>query len=603
MKVHVLLFFLYAITFQLFGDDILLINGASQTPISKPYLRYKASNLIKEKWQIINNDKTILKPLEYFDGEVSFKTNSTTPLVFEWADNKIEQISAFVINSNGDTVARVNYNDNKGFQNQLFVKNKVLILYDPQPYDTYKLSYRLFSHNPIYVICWARNIDALCNRFIKEYSWYGIFSGMILIVCTLNLLLYVVVRNNTFIWYGLYTLALGLFHWSYIGIGFQWIWPSLALWNRYGYVFSSFLMLSFQFIYFRFYIKNIFSINKWHIQGVIIIRFVILIVSILNTAVIEWYFLIDFLSFTYLLFLLHKIKIYQTLHGKLFVASVGLLLSSYLVFILAYYHLINSSFWAYNSVAMGGTLELLLGLIALALRFKFLSDEKDALQQSEIISLKSISLLKEQLLQESQDKERIQKDINRDLEIKIRERTIEIAQKNDKLEELNKKLLEMSSQLDKQNHNLNKILASDRLKLMWGKNIKFDEFQQTFKSDKQIFRFISELKWGETYQCKKCKHTEWQEGATFLSRKCTQCKYDESITSHTLFHGVKFPIVKALYISLYTVNHRDSQPIKQLAIEIDLRDATVWAFRKKTLDKLNAQNTNNGDVLKNLLID
>lgn len=600
---YLLLIILYATTFQVYSQDTLLINAVNQTSISKPYLRYKATNLVNEKWQIINNDNTILKPLKHFDGEALFKTNSTTPLVFEWPDNKIEQMTAFITNTNGDTLASVNYNDNKGFQNQLFIKNKVLILYNPQPYKTYKLSYRLFSHNPIYVICWARNIDALFNRFIKEYSWYGIFSGMILIVFALNLLLYVLLRNNTFVWYGLYTLTLGLFHWSYIGVGFQWIWPSLTLWNRYGYVFSSFLMLSFQFIYFRSYINNLFTINKWYIQGIIFIRFLILTATILNTAVIEWYFLIDFLTFTYLLFLLYKIKIYQTLHGKLFVASVSLLLSSYLVFILAYYHLINSSFWAYNSIAMGGTLELLLGLIALALRFKFLSDEKNALQQSEIKSLISISDLKEQVLQETQEKERIQKEINKDLEIKIKERTVEIAQKNEKLEELNKKLLDMSSQLDKQNYTLNKTLATDRLKLMWGKNINYDEFQHTFSSEKQIFRFIAELKWGETYQCKKCNHTQWQEGATFLSRKCTQCKYDESITAHTLFHGVKFPIVKALYISLYTVNHRDSLPIKQLALEIDLRDATVWAFRKKTLDKLNQLNTNKGDVLKNLLID
>jgi len=591
----------YAIAFQVLAIDTLSINGREQTSISKPFLRNKATNLINEKWQIINNYNTILKPLEYFDGEATFKTISTTPLVFEWPDNKIEKLKASITNSKGDTVASVDYNDTEGFQNLLFIKNKVMILYDPKTLETYTLHYQLFSHNPSYVICWARNIDSLFNRFIKEYSWYGIFSGMILIVFLLNLLLFIVLRNNTFAWYGLYTLTLGLFHWSYIGIGFQWIWPHFTFWNRYGYIFSSFLMLSFQFIYFRSYIQNLFSINSWYIYAIIIIRFVILNASILNTYVIEWFFLFDFFTFSYLLFLVLKIKLYDTLHGKMFVASISLLLSSYLIFILAYYHIINSSFWAYNSIAFGGTLELLIGLLALALRFKYLSDEKNKLQQSEISSLKSISELKEKVLEEIQEKERIQREVNQALEIKIKERTVEIAQKNEKLEELNAKLYEMSSQLDKQNWSLSKELQGDRLKLMWGKDISFEEFKRTFPSDKHIFRFISELKWQHGFQCKKCSGTEAVEGVQFMSKKCSQCKYEESVTANTLFHGVKFPLIQALYISLHTVIHRDSLPVKQLAEEIDLREATVWAFRKKTLERISNKNIAKGDVLRSLV--
>lgn len=593
--------FFYALAFQVLAIDTLRINGAQQTSISRPYLRYKAANLINEKWQIINNDNTILKPSQYFDGEATFKTNSTTPLVLEWPDNKIEKLKALVLDSRGDTVARVDYNDNYGFQNLLFIKNKVMILYEPKTGETYTLHYQLFSHNPSYVICWARNMDSLFDRFIKEYSWYGIFSGMILIVFLLNLLLFTVLRNNTFAWYGLYTLSLGLFHWSYIGIGFQWIWPQFTLWNRYGYIFSSFLMLSFQFIYFRFYIQNLFSINKWYIYAIIIIRFIILMASIFNSSVIEWYFLIDFFTFSYLLFLVLKIKLYHTQHGKMFVASISLLLVSYLVFILAYYHIISSGFLTYNAIAFGGTLELLIGLLALALRFKYLSDEKNKLQQSEITSLKSISELKEKVLEETQEKERIQREVNQALEIKIKERTIEIAQKNEKLEELNAKLYEMSSQLDKQNWYLNKELQSDRLKLMWGKNISFEEFKRTFSSDKHIFRFISDLKWQDGFQCKKCNGTGAVEGVQFMSKKCNQCKYEESVTANTLFHGVKFPLIQALYISLHTVIHRDTLPVKQLAEEIDLREATVWAFRKKTIEQISNKSFTKGDVLGSLV--
>ena len=594
-------FFLYALTLSAHGKDTLCIHGENHTEIFKPYLHFKTSDDDSRKWRIISQEQTILKPLTVFEAEAYFKSISNKSLVFEWPDNKIENLEAYIINSKNDTCAQITYHDTQGYKNELFVKNLVLVLHHPNINETYKITYKISGHNPIYVICWARNIDTFLNRFIKEYSWYGIFSGMVLIIFSLNVLFFLIVRDKTFLWYALYTISLGIFHWSYIGIGFQWIWPSLTVWNRYAYMYSSFIMLSMQFIYFQSYIKNLISINKWFIYSIIIIRFFILMLSILNTNYIEWYFLLDFFTFSYLLFLLLKIRLYKTLHGKMFITSISLLLSSYLIFILAYYHLITSSFFAYNSLAMGGSLELLIGLLALALRFKYLGDEKNKLHVSEISSLTKISVLKDQLINEIADKERIQQEINKALEIKIAERTVELAKKNEDLEVLNKKLHEISSALDKQNWSLNQELSSDRIKLMWGKKINFEEFLQTFPAEKNVMRFIAELKWQDGYACKKCGSVEWSEGTQYYARKCNQCKYEESVTANTLFHGVKFPITKALYISLTTVINRDSISVKQLAEEIDLREATVWAFRKKTLDKIEEASDNKGEILKCLV--
>jgi two-component system, sensor histidine kinase LadS len=596
-----LCFFLYALTFSIHAKDTLCINGENHSEIFEPYLQFKTSDDESGKWRIISQDQTILKPLTIFEAEAYFKSLSSKSLVFEWPDNKIENLEAYIINSKNDTCAQISYHDTQGYTNALFVKNLVLILHHPDKNETYKMTYKISGHNPIYVICWARNIDAFLNRFIKEYSWYGIFSGMVLIIFSLNVLFFLILRDKTFLWYALYTISLGIFHWSYIGIGFQWIWPSLTVWNRYAYMYSSFIMLSMQFIYFRSYIKNLISINKWYIYSIIIIRFLILMVSIINTNYIEWYFMLDFFTFSYLLFLLLKIKLYETLHGKMFIVSISLLLTSYLIFILAYYHLITSSFLAYNSLAMGGSLELLIGLLALALRFKYLGDEKNKLQESEISSLTKITVLKDQLIKEIADKERIQQEINKALEIKIAERTVELAKKNEDLEVLNKKLHEFSSALDKQNWSLNQTLSSDRIKLMWGKKINYDEFLQTFPGEKNVLRFIAELKWQDGFVCKKCGSGEYSEGTHYYARKCNQCKYEESVTANTLFHGVKFSIIKALYISLTTVINRDSISVKQLAEEIDLREATVWAFRKKTLDKIKEAGDNKGEILKCLV--
>ncbi|MFN3405315.1 MAG: 7TM diverse intracellular signaling domain-containing protein [Cytophagaceae bacterium] len=589
---------LYALVLSCYGMDTLSVYRAREMEIFAPFLKYRITRAKDAVWEKISRDKVMVNPGDIFHAEALFRPETDAALVFEWADNKIEFLKAGIVNTKGDTCAHLFFDDTEGYNNQLFVKNHVMVFQRPVAGETYRLLYKLKAHNPVYAMCWISDMDIFIKRFIREYTWYGIFSGMIMIIFSLNALFYIILRDKTFLWYALYTIALGIFHWSYTGVGFQWLWPDLPIWNRYAYMYASFFMLSMQFIYFRYYIKNLNFLNEWYIISIIVARLAILMISIFSPDFREWFFLSDFFTFSYLLFLQIKIKLYETLHGKMFITSVSLLLSSYLIFILAFYHIIPNSVWAYNSLAVGGSLELLVGLLALALRYKYLGDEKDKLKQSEISSLTKISSLKDQLIYETKEKARIQKEINKELEIKIAERTIELAKKNEDLEALNKKLNEISKTLDKQNWSLNKELRSDRITLMWGKNISFSEFTRSFPAEDHVLRFIADLKWEDGYSCKKCGSSDWTAGIQFQARKCNSCKYEESVTANTLFHGVKFPLIKALYISLATVINRENISVRQIASEIELREATVWTFRKKTLDKIASATNNQGEILK-----
>jgi len=596
----VVCFFLYALAFTAESSSVLIVDGEPVTFIQTPYLSYRITHSKDTAWKPFEEKDQIMPSLLNFEGRFRFTCKQSNSIVFEWADNKIEYLDAIILNSLGDTCAHLTYNDENGYQSALFLKNQSLVLYHPKVNETYYVQYKLRSHNNAYVVPWVWDLQHFIVRFIKEYTWYGLLAGIIITVFCLNILFYVSQKESTFLWYALYTISLGVFHWSYIGVGFQWIWPQFTEWNRYSYMISSFLMLSFQYVYLYQYTKKLNPIPIRFIIGVIVFRFIILSFSLWHPYWSKWHLLLDFLMIVFQIWIMQKVFLYKTLHGRLYMASISLLGMFYLIFIASYYQFIPTTYFTYNAVAVGGIIELIIGMLALALRFKYLNDEKATLQTNEIESLKAIGQLKEMVLEETKEKERIQKEVNKELEIKIKERTIELAQQNEKLEELNTKLLDMSSQLDKQNWALNKELTGDRMKLMWGKEISFEEFKHTFPSDKHIFRFISDLKWHDEYICKKCGNKEWKEGSQYLSRKCTECKYEESVTANTLFHGVKFPLVKSLYISLYTVIHRDSLPIKQLAEEIDLREATVWAFRKKTLDWMNTKN-HKGDVLKSFV--
>jgi hypothetical protein len=587
--------------FAIEKQEMNLVTEANLGPVLPPFLQYRFLGSNGGAWQNAPMESSSLPPLTSFEGRFFLLSKTGNSVVLEWPDNKIEFLQATVQNRRGDTVAVLHYHDVDGFSSPFFIKNQVLSFPHPKPNEVYSVQYHMLSHNSSYPICSVQATPSFFSRFIKEYTWYGLLAGIVLTVFSLNLLLYASHRESTFFWYALYTVSLGVFQWSYTGVGYQWLWPHWTQWNRYSYMISSFLMICFQFVYLYYYTKRLNPIRPRHLLAVILFRFVILGYSLWFPAFSKWHLLLDFLTLVFQVWMMNKVLLQKTLHGRLYMLSISTLAFSYLIFMAAYYQFIETNYFTYNAFALGGIVDLIIGMLALALRFKYLSDEKEKLQDNEIASLKAIADLKEQVVQEAKEKARIQKEVNVELEAKIRLRTMELAQKNEKLEELNDKLLDMSSQLDKQNWVLNKELVGDRLKLMWGKDIRFEEFQQTFPSEKHIFRFISSLKWQESFQCKKCGGSEWKEGAQYLSRKCSVCLYEESVTANTLFHGVKFPLVKALYISLHTVIHRDEVPVHQLSQEIDLREATVWAFRKKTLEKLATKNTGVGDVLRSLV--
>jgi hypothetical protein len=61
-------------------------------------------------------------------------------------------------------------------------------------------------------------------------------------------------------------------------------------------------------------------------------------------------------------------------------------------------------------------------------------------------------------------------------------------------------------------------------------------------------KFISACKWENGYRCVKCGNMQSFDGRAPFSKKCTICKYEESATANTPFHGLKISIIQALEI-------------------------------------------------------
>lgn len=107
------------------------------------------------------------------------------------------------------------------------------------------------------------------------------------------------------------------------------------------------------------------------------------------------------------------------------------------------------------------------------------------------------------------------------------------------------------------------------------------EFNEQFKTEDDCRTYLMELKWGKGFQCSRCGSKMEGRSKMWYYKRCKDCNYDESITTGTLFHKVKFPLLKAFHIIFRLSITKKGCSSIQLAKEFGVNQKTAWLFRQK----------------------
>jgi len=78
------------------------------------------------------------------------------------------------------------------------------------------------------------------------------------------------------------------------------------------------------------------------------------------------------------------------------------------------------------------------------------------------------------------------------------------------------------------------------------KGQSFIGFTQRFKTEEYCKKYLSELKWDKGFVCRKCGHKGSQIPKDFF-RTCNKCSDTESPSADTLFHKIKFGLLRSFY--------------------------------------------------------
>ncbi|MBP6185237.1 MAG: IS1595 family transposase [Saprospiraceae bacterium] len=118
------------------------------------------------------------------------------------------------------------------------------------------------------------------------------------------------------------------------------------------------------------------------------------------------------------------------------------------------------------------------------------------------------------------------------------------------------------------------------------KSLSIFTFQEQFPDEESCYAYLANLKWANGFSCKKCGHQRSCRGVGKYDRQCTKCNYLETPTSGTLFHKMKFSILKAFWIVYFTATNKKGISSTELSRKLQLRQKTCWLFRMKVLQAM-----------------
>jgi two-component system, sensor histidine kinase LadS len=439
---------------------------------------------------------------------------------------------------------------------------------------------RIKSHEPVYADAVIRTTEKFSSYALSEYFTLALFYGVILTLLIYNLLIYFSIRDTSYLYYLLYLLSVAFVSTSRDGLGFQYLWPWHPEVNRYLFPVAELSMVILICLYTRQFLKlkknNPFFFRL--ISVLIIARIAFFLSGIFPGAT----FIYKQWPDIFILLPLLIIDIFSVFKGykaaRYYAVAFAFLFIGFFVEMLMHFKMLPVNFFTFYSINLGVIGQVIFLSIALADKLRAIVSDNEKAQGEVIFQL--------------QENEKLRDKVNLELEQKVMERTRELNLKTDQLYEANLKLQGltdklnlMNAKLDMDNWKLSQEVKEKTKAIIVSEELPYTEFCKVFPDELACMRYLEDLKWENGYSCKKCGNENYSETDKKFSRKCTKCGSIESVTAHTLFHAIKFPLTKAFYLVYTTAVAKNKITLNRLSETLDLRLNTCSDFRKKVQER------------------
>lgn len=108
------------------------------------------------------------------------------------------------------------------------------------------------------------------------------------------------------------------------------------------------------------------------------------------------------------------------------------------------------------------------------------------------------------------------------------------------------------------------------------------EFMSHFSTEESCYAYLNKYKWANGFECTNCGCKEaYDSKKKVYHKQCKACLRVVSPKSHTLFHNVKFSIIKAFYIVFKMSATTKSISSEQLSKSVGINRKSALLFQNK----------------------
>lgn len=514
---------------------------------------------------------------------IKIKHNSKTEKHFllEFFDQTLDHVTAYIPQKDGSYKIR-EFGDQFSF-NRRYIHHKNFEFYLANNNDEVQTYYFKIQSSQIGdAIIVLRSVDWFISYALDEYFYFGIFYGMILVFSFYNLIMFIAMRQKQYLYYVLYNLSVGLFEMSSDGVAYQYLWPNLPVWNQTAYAFALYAVSVFALLFTRelLFVKSKAPKLNQLILGIIALRTVWFLYCLIFDQELFSYKFIDAVPLSVAFFTGIYIYLKGYLPARFFVLGYTFLFFGFVwkFLIMLGFSALNFGAITYYSLSFCFILEMVFLSFAIGDKVRILKTKKDKVQR--------------QMMQQMALNVKLKDTLNQQLETKVEERTREvyhksliIEAKNGELQEANERLKQQAEEISR----MNTLLEQDNQELqtnvekvtrdrVMSADVDFEEFSRIYPDKESCNLFLSELKWKNGYSCRKCKNNHYYSGHIAYSRRCSKCSYEESVTTYTIFHGTRIPIVKAFYMVFLIFSSKGKISSHKLSELLGIRQSTCWTY-------------------------
>ncbi len=534
---------------------------------------------------------THVKSAYWYRIKVNYTGTGRPGFLLEFYDQTIDHINAYLQQDNGN-YALMYAGARHNFEQRLFRHKNFEFAVPNSGKGIYTYYFRLKSAQTVNVIIVHRTIQRFIGYALTEYLSFGLFYGMIVIFIFYNLLMFTAMRKRQYLYYVLYILSIGMYEMSTDGIAFQYLWPHSPGWNEYAYGTPLFLISTFALL---------FTVDLLHVK-IKTPRLYKVIVGVMLVRAIFWllccFYNHNWFNYRVLEFIPLSVAFFTGIYiwrkgyrpARFFVLAYTFLFIGFVVkvlVVLGYGRFIPGPI-AHYSMSFCFILEMLFLSFAIGDKVRLLKKKKEKVQL--------------RIIKQMEENARLKDSMNHELEIKVEERTREIVEKTNEIqdksviiEQQNDELLSANVLLKQQAEEIarmNILLKQDNQQLqtniqkvthdrVMSAEVDFEEFSKTYPDREACFSLLADLKWKDGYSCRKCGSVHYCNGHLPYSRRCTKCRYEESVIANTILQNTRIPVNKAFYMIFLIYSSKGKISSHKLSEITGIRQSTCWMYSSK----------------------